>query len=437
MLKLRRYFFGISVSSFWLASGAFFTLLTSQAWSEPVTPPTPSPQITPSPANGGTEGFTVFSVGVNIDQRNVLPSILIWGKENGKEAVNFENWHIPYGAVIDALHLNTKVLPDGRLELRSSIIVATIDPKQLYKDPKLGLVFSVKEIETLFGLKVTFDINEYAIVFNLPSSAGQNETNNLTEKPLQLEGLPRIAAPTFTLSAIQENITATASSSSQIAAQGDLTAYGTAYGGSFYFRINQPTLEDYNTWNLAEGQFLRQTDQADYIVGSQQIFWPNQSNNTSGDYWGFTTIQRQGFTSPIQLGAGGTSTIARLQASEIGQTITGQAAPGTLVRLMQGYSNRVLAEVLVDSSGIYRFENVPVLNMGGGNYRVFLYPRGQLTAQPEIRDATFSIVSGQLPVGASALVVSAGFNRQLPQTPSLFGTLSTANFYQMKPRLKG
>lgn len=72
-----------------------------------------------------------------------------------------------------------------------------------------------------------------------------------------------------------------------------------------------------------------------------------------------------------------------LQAAAIGRIISGKAEPGTLVRLVQGFGDRVIAEILVDSSAIYRFENIKTENQFlGNNYRVLLYPQGRLTAQP-------------------------------------------------------
>ena len=46
----------------------------------------------------------------------------------------------------------------------------------------------------------------------------------------------------------------------------------------------------------------------------------------------------------------------------------------------------------------------------GSNYRLLLYPNGQLTADPQVRDVTFTTVPGQLPSGSGALIVSAGTN---------------------------
>ncbi|MDY6902059.1 MAG: carboxypeptidase regulatory-like domain-containing protein, partial [Cyanobacteriota bacterium] len=114
----------------------------------------------------------------------------------------------------------------------------------------------------------------------------------------------------------------------------------------------------------------------------------------------------------------GFSPSRRMRSNQIGRTISGEAAPGTLVQLTQGFGDNVIAEILVDSSGIYRFEDVPTAGSGIGsigginNYRVRLYPDGQLTATPEIREANFASLPGQLNKGTSALIVSSGLNRE-------------------------
>ncbi|WP_375473407.1 hypothetical protein [uncultured Nostoc sp.] len=36
--------------------------------------------------------FKVFPVGLNVGSRNVNPSILVRGQENGSEATDFANW---------------------------------------------------------------------------------------------------------------------------------------------------------------------------------------------------------------------------------------------------------------------------------------------------------------------------------------------------------
>ncbi|WP_414529942.1 carboxypeptidase regulatory-like domain-containing protein [Nodularia chucula] len=189
-------------------------------------------------------------------------------------------------------------------------------------------------------------------------------------------------------------------------------------------RTRQPELGNLQQWQISEAQFLRQTDKADLFLGSQPTFWESARID---DYWGFTYIQRQGFTPPENFSPGNSDPRQRLQSSQVGRTITGRAEPGSLVQLVPGFGTRVLGEVFVDSSGIYRFEDVTSDNrFFTSNYRVFIYPEGRLTATPEIRDATFSTVPGQIPAGASAWLVSGGLRREASTAlnPSLVGNFS-------------
>jgi hypothetical protein len=368
-----------------------------------------------------TKGFTVFPVGLSLGKRVVNPSLLVRGEEDGTQAINLDNWLLPFDGVIAGLSLTVTSLPDGQLELRSPGVVTRIDPKKLRTDPELGLVFSIKDLDNLFGIKAKFDINDYAIQLDVPwlgktlGSAGEAET------PILLEGLPSFSPGNFGFGAIEQKFNASGSEGSSTSYRGDLLAVGSAFGGSWFVRADQPNFQDTSTWRIAESQFLRQTNQADFILGSQPTFWRSQGSN---DYWGLTFIQRQGFVPPQQYNGGFVDPRLRLQASQIGRTITGSAQPGTLVRLVEAFGDRFIGEVLVDSSGIYRFENVKSDNQSfGGNYRLLLYPDGRLTAQPEIRDATYSIVPGQLPTGASALVVSSGLRRDF-NNQSLLGNFS-------------
>ena len=213
------------------------------------------------------------------------------------------------------------------------------------------------------------------------------------------------------MSAIQQRINLSGSANNQVNAQGEFRAVGTILGSSWYLRVDQPKLSNLLTWGLSDTVIVNQNNSADWIAGSQAPFWRRQGNPT-GTYWGVTTIQRQDFTPPTSISGGDFVPNERLQSSRIGRTVTGEAPPGTVVRLVRGFSTDVFGQVLVDSSGIFRFENVPVSNGGefGSNYRLLLYPRGQLTADPQVREVTFTTVPGQLPAGSAAWIASAGVN---------------------------
>ena len=374
-----------------------------------------SAQIELLPEAGSVQ-FAVFPVGAIANDRTVIFSLLVRGYEDGIRAIDFTNWLVPFDAVTEALSLDVTALPGGQLELRSSFAIVRLDPSRLKSDPELGLVLSIAEIETLFGVTAEFDLNEYALRFELPQLRGAERFGSDT--PIQLEGLPRIVPLQATLPAIEQRINTVGIPGVNPNFQGELQAIATVLGGSAYLRTRQQTLEDSRTWTLEDAQYLQQTPTADYALGSQRPFWRSSRN----DYWGITAIQRQGFTPPRQFGGGGFNANQRLQADRIGRTISGEAEPGTLVRLTEGFGDRVLDETLVDSSGIYRFEDIPVRPGSlSANYRVLLYPEGRLTAIPDIQEASFSTVPGQIPAGAAATIISAGSGRSLENRRDFFG----------------
>ena len=354
--------------------------------------------------------FELLPVGLNLGNRNIIFSVLVRGREDGAQAVDFANWLVPFDAVVEALSLVVTHLEDGQLEVRSPLIVTRIDPQQISSDPELGAVLSIEQIRTLLGLPVEFDLVEYAIVIDAGAANQMNRLGDTTPDPVLLEGLPEISAPDFTLAAVEHQLAVSGSPETNSSFKSTLQAVGTFLGGSWYVGANQVDLGEPSTWAISEAQYLRQTPFADYAIGAQSTFWDSRSS----EYWGVTTIQRQGFTPPAPFEGSGFNPTQRLQTGQLNRTLIGEAEPGTLVQLVQGLGNSVLDEVLVDSSGVYRFESLPVggQDLGGGSYQVLLYPEGRLTANPEIRAATFSILSGQIPVGASATIFSVGLGRQ-------------------------
>lgn len=388
---------------------------------QPNPAPTPSPQTTPAPNN--STNYSTFIIGLNVGSRNANPGVLVRGQVTDTEAIDFENWLIPYEAVLEALKFTSKVISENEVELRSPFKIVRLNLNQIRTDPELGLVLSIKEIKDIFGIAAKFDSREYAIVFDVPE-VQNSATNQRERRPVILEGLPRISAPDLTLTQVEQRVNLSGTEGSNLSNQGSLSAVGTILDSSWFLRINQADLTNSQTWQLSELQILRQTDKSDYYFGSQPTFWRSRTGN---DFWGFTTIQRQGFSPFPFYGSGGANPTLRLQPERITATVTGRAEPGTLARLVPNiYSTEVIAEQLVDASGIYRFDNVPVGRQIGTNYQVLLYPGGLLTAQPRIEDARFRLLPEQLPVGASALIVSGGWQRRL-NTNDFFGDLTQFN----------
>jgi hypothetical protein len=395
-------------------------LISNSTTQESVIPPIVGEAVNIAAA----KNFTTIPVGLMVGKRIINSSVLVRGKEDGAEAVDFENWLVPYDAVIEALKFSVTSLPDGQLELRNSGVVTRIDPRKLTTDAEIGLAFSIQDIKKLFGVGAKFDLTEYAIAFDVPWLNQGKQRGRRKEAPISLDGLPRLQSTGLSLAAVEQRLNFSGGENNSTDSQGDFQAVGSAFGGSWYVRTQQPEFQNSSSWKLSEAQFLRQTDKQDYFVGSHPTFWRNQATN--GDFWGFSFIQRQGFTPPENsLSAGSTDPRQRLQSGQIGRTISGRTEPGTLVRLVEKFGDALVAEVLVDSSGIYRFDNIQ--NEDGylsSSYRIFLYPEGRLTAQPEIRDASYTATPGQIPAGASAFIVSGGFGREFNSNRSLFGNFT-------------
>ena len=327
-----------------------------------------------------------------------------------QQPVTFDRWLVPLDATLKLLEIKQQQLPTGEIELTSPYLQLRLHPIQVKSDPKLGKVITIGELQKFPGLKVDFDAKEIALKFSYTLPKNPPKPSK-TDPTVSLDGLVSVDPPTANLSAVSERINLSGATNSQLNTQGEFKAVGTVLGSSWYLRVDQPQLANLLTWGLSEAVAINQNASADWITGSQSPFWRRQGNPT-GAYWGVTTIQRQGFTPPTSLTGGDFLPNERLQSSRLGRTVIGQAQPGTVVRLIRGFNTNVVGQILVDSSRVFRFENVVVSNEGdfGSNYRLLLYPNGQLTADPQVRDVTFTTVPGQLPIGSGAFIVSAGTN---------------------------
>jgi Carboxypeptidase regulatory-like domain len=373
---------------------------------EPVVLPSPSaasstPVVTPKVA------LTSIAAIVNNQPPQPLP---IQGDRIGNNPINLAQWLLPFDATLKLLEIQQKQLPSTEIELTAPYLLVKINPLQLKSHPQFGRAITIGELQKLPGLKVEFDPRSTALKFSyaLPKDLPKPVT---VPPQVSLAGLPTVNPPTADLSAIQQRINLSGSANNELNAQGEFKAVGTILGSSWYLRVDQPKLSNLLTWGLTDTTIVNQNPSADWISGSQTPFWRRQGNPT-GSYWGVTTIQRQDFAPPTSLYGGDFMPNERLQSNRLGRTVTGQAQPGTVVRLVKGFSTEVVGQTLVDSSGIFRFEGVQVANGGefGSNYKLLLYPRGQLTADPQVQEVTFSTVPGQLPAGASAVIASAGVN---------------------------
>jgi Carboxypeptidase regulatory-like domain len=381
-------------------------LVGSTVAAEPVVNPAP-PAASPAPV----DPQKVAIIGITAIVNDKPPQqIAVRGETEGKLAIKLEEWLLPFDATLKLLEIQQRELPSTEIELTAPYLLVKINPLQLKSHPQFGRAITIGELQKLPGLKVEFDARSTALKFSytLPKDLPKPPT---VPPQVSLAGLPTVNPPTVDLSAIQQRINLSGSANNELNAQGEFKAVGTILGSSWYLRVDQPKLSNLLTWGLTDTAIVNQNPSADWISGSQTPFWRRQGNPT-GTYWGVTTIQRQDFAPPTSLYGGDFVPNERLQSNRLGRTVTGQAQPGTVVRLVKGFSTEVVGQVLVDSSGIFRFEGVQVANGGefGSNYKLLLYPRGQLTADPQVQEVTFTTVPGQLPAGASAVIASAGVN---------------------------
>jgi len=378
----------------------------------------------------------VLLVGLAVGDITTVEATLVKGREDGMGAIAFDQWLIPFEETIIALGGSVSPTQDGLLTVRAPGLATIVDPQELQYDPDLGQVISIAKIVKDFGVAAEFDLSQYAIKFippftepaYTPTGLIRPSRQDYFSQPVMTDGLPRAEPSDFTLSAVSQSTRINSSQNNLLGTPtGQLSAVGSILDGSWYARLDQLSLSDYGTWQLDELQYLRQDNESDYVLGSQQTFWKTQDFDTN--YWGATTIRRWGFSPPDSSSLGGFSPRTRLQSGQVGRTVSGEAAPGTFVQLTQGLNGPVVADVIVDSSGIYRFEDVPASSQLSGQYSdrsylVQLYANGQLASQPEIRSAAFTTLPGQLSKGASALIASGGFGHQ-DEPGQLLGNFNT------------
>jgi hypothetical protein len=362
-------------------------------------PPSANSLIPPIDPKSVAAQWGILPIGILVDGRMVVKSALVRGTEDGSQAIQFDDWLIPYEVMIKALNIRVTNLPNGQVQLRSPTVVFDLDFSRLRLDPEIGAVLSIRDVKDWFGITPEFDIDNYAIQIKYPRTNQSDLSKATVEPPIDLTNIPYIFAPSFTVTTIN-NEESGQSFRSRATRNRTLTSSGSLLGGAWLLSLNETQTENENSWRLGSASYTLQKDSTDLFVGSQSPFWRSTSSNP---FWGVTTVQRWGLTMPPSNGG---SAKIRVQPSRFGQTVRGKAAPGTLVQLLSPYNQKVFAEVLVDESGEYSFNDIILSEV-----RLLLYAQGKLTSKPEERILQLPIVIGQLPHKASALIVSVGTGR--------------------------
>lgn len=388
------------------------------------------------------DAFGILLVGLAIDGMTTVEATLVKGREDGVSAIAFDSWLVPFDDAIAAIGGSVTPQSDGLVAIHAPGLATALDLSQLIVDDDLGQVISVADIKSKFGIFAEFSLSQYAINFLPPkglqatgvSARGSaNRQDRYYSQPVVTTGLPRVNPSALSLGGLQQQtrLNSTGTDGAISKPTGKISAVGSVLGGSWYAQFNQPEIGGLSTWQLEDLQYFRQSSapasaaeavsqNADYVLGSQSTFWRslNQQRRSqrSQSYWGATTVQRWGFSSPAYASQGGFNAQSRMRSNQIGRTVSGETDPGTFVQLTRGLNGPVIDETIVDSSGVYRFENVPIsgsAQYASRRYQVQLYANGQLTNSPEIRTATFTTLPGQLPKGASTMVASIGMGHQL------------------------
>jgi hypothetical protein len=231
------------------------------------------------------QGIQTLPVGLNINGKNVLPSMNVRGEEDGSKAVNFDLWLVPFDEVIDALKLKLKEADDGGVEIISPLFKFQLPASTLVKEAQLGRAISIKDLNTIPGITAKFDINKYAIDLVVPS-LDRSTDFEIVEAPIVFDGLPVARPIGWGIGAIQERVNVSGQNGNPGTVQGEFKAIGNVFDANWYLRVDQSQFDQPQTWNITDGVVIRQRPENDVVVGSQVPFWRRQNNQGNGSYWG-------------------------------------------------------------------------------------------------------------------------------------------------------
>ncbi|ELR97818.1 hypothetical protein [Gloeocapsa sp. PCC 73106] len=333
----------------------------------------------------------LFAMGLLVAGQDISTHILV--RSQSKEKSNYTDWLLPLDQVAQALNLQVIPVDEQQLELRSPAQVTRIPTQELQIDPQLGLVVSLGKLQNL--LAVNSEVNQTSNSINLTPQWLALRQETLASKSVSLPNQ---------LSSNINNIAIKATENMIL---------GKAFGGDWSLRTYQPDIFDQRSLYLYEAEYLHQSQSSDYLIGLQPQSWLGGR----GRFLGLTTIQRWGFSPVI---ANNFDHRQRLQADQIGRTITGQTTPGTIVKLARLDSDEAIAETIAGIHGDYRFEDVPTFGGKITKYKLLFYSQDE---PAEVKIVAFATMSNQLPLGASALLISGGIEQTLGINQGFLGEM--------------
>lgn len=353
-------------------------------------------------ASGTIAVLSPLPVGVLLRGQETGNVIIVLGSEQNGQAVDFGNWELALQDVLDILQIESTPSASNPavLELTAPFLRTTLDTSRLPTRSDIGLAISARKVQEVFSTPLSFDGLSFAIDFEAPE-AGASVRQAEDLPPLSVEGLTAFTPPPVTLSSFTQSFRANSPLTFENPLfSGETQLSGGLFGGSYYLRLDEGNLLFPRDWVLDEFRYFLPYENFDGTLGIYDPFW-----GLDEDFAGLSVTYRQGFKASED-GQGGSNLLPR--------DIVDEATPGSVVRLFEtGRETIVLSEVLVDSTGIYRFEDVPTTDQET-RYTVLIYPGGLLSAAPIRRDFSFQSIGGQLPVGTFSITGAAGVERILP-----------------------
>lgn len=355
----------------------------------------------------------IFPIELSVMGKSTKTTILV--RSQSQEKNKYSDWLLPLDTVAQALNL--QVIPrenNINIELRSpskNILIAT---ESLQVDPQLGLVVSPTKLEEL--LNIESELNEKENRINLTPEWLALREQTLEENRVDLNRRPEVEIEIEGVKPLNDpgTISPNTNYPQNLAVRGEIL------GGEWYVRLHQADVENRETINLQEAQYSYQSESADYLIGLQPQSWLGDNR---GRFWGFTTIQRWGFTP----GVSSNQVIGkeRMQAQEIGRTIVGNSKPSTLVELVKKGETEAIATTTADAEGNYRFDQIPSVAGKITHYQVRFYESGEVTEEPtSVENLVLATMENQLPAGASALMITGGTNQEMSAEETFLGKIN-------------
>ncbi len=128
--------------------------------------------------SGINSNFKLLMIKIKLINSNANTNILVSGKKDNFQAVELGKWLLPYDAVIKLLKFDATHLANGKLQLSTTGFATQIEFQKIQKDSKLGLVFSIADLQRLFHIQTKFDSINNIIILDAPWLGEEKKENS-------------------------------------------------------------------------------------------------------------------------------------------------------------------------------------------------------------------------------------------------------------------